>query len=51
MLIYKPGHKTNNKKYRGITVLSTVAKVYDIILEERIGSIIETELEEPQRVD
>lgn len=46
--LHKKGDNRDCSNYRGITILSTVLKVYERILENRLKSIIETQLEESQ---
>ncbi|XP_044760185.1 uncharacterized protein LOC123317645 [Coccinella septempunctata] len=46
--IYKKGDKQNCNNYRGITLLSTVIKLYEIILDKKIREKVETTLEETQ---
>ena len=46
--IYKSGDKTVCNNYRGITLIGTVTKVYESILERRIRKIVESNLSESQ---
>ena len=46
--LYKKGDSKECDSYRGITLLSTVLKVYERVLEVRLRKIIENQLEESQ---
>lgn len=46
--IHKKGDNRVCNNYRGITLLSVMLKTYERILEKRLQSIIEIQLEEPQ---
>ena len=48
MPIHKKGDQRECSNYRGITILSTVLKVYERIIERRLKVNIEKQLEEPQ---
>lgn len=46
--IYKKGDKRNCNNYRGITLLSVAAKTFERVLDTRLRSIIEPQLEKSQ---
>jgi Reverse transcriptase (RNA-dependent DNA polymerase)/Endonuclease-reverse transcriptase len=46
--LFKKGDNTDCNNYRGITLLSSVLKVYERILEQRLRKIIENQLDETQ---
>ena len=46
--IYKKGDSRDCANYRGITLLSVVAKLYEDILNKRLKDILETQLDEAQ---
>lgn len=46
--IHKKGDTRDCTNYRGITLLSTISKVYEKILEEKLRTLVEDQLDEAQ---
>ena len=46
--IYKNGDRSNCNNYRGITLLSTAMKVFEVVIDRKIRAVTESSLEESQ---